>query len=114
MTIRLFYSGTGGNYEEIIKWMKKRESVAHFVRKYPADPNFEIFKTAYEAGNYKEAFYAANKVRKIARKLSFTLLHDLIRELMVNFTQHNFKVDKLFQEIVYVNENILFMLMYLE
>ena len=33
---------------------------------------------------------------------------------MVNFTQHNFKVDKLFQEIVYVNENILFMLMYLE
>ena len=50
MTIRLFYSGTGGNYEEIIKWMKKREYVAHFVRKYPADPNFEIFKTAYEAG----------------------------------------------------------------
>ena len=53
-------------------------ALERFLRKFPADPNYEKLTAAFAAGDYEEALTASHTLKGMCGNLSLTVLFSLL------------------------------------
>lgn len=89
MTIREFYSKTGGNYQEVIRHLGTEERVARFLKMFLKDPSFACLEQALEQGNGQEAFRAAHTLKGVCLNLGFSGLYLKCSRVTENLREGN-------------------------
>lgn len=81
MTIKEFYTATGGNYDDVIGRLRAESLVQKFVRKFPADGSYRLLCDSVAAGDYAEVFRAAHTLKGVCQNLGFASLYGVAGEL---------------------------------
>ena len=76
MTIEQCYELLGGSYASVLQRLMKKERVEKFLMRVPADPTFEQLQTAFEAGEWNNAFTAAHTLKGISANMGLADLHE--------------------------------------
>lgn len=69
MTLQDFYAAVGGSYEEVIAILRKDERIVKFLSRFPADESYAGLTAAIAAGDVKNAFELAHKLKGVALNL---------------------------------------------
>lgn len=87
MTVQECYRKMGGDYEDVVKRLRREERIRRFLLMVPQDTSFTSLCSAMEEKNMAEAFRAAHTLKGICQNLSLTrlgrsvgLLTELLRE----------------------------------
>ncbi len=59
------------------RFMGKEELLVRFLKKFPADPNFERLQEAMARKDYQDAFKAAHTIKGVCGNLSLTTLFEV-------------------------------------
>ena len=78
MTLQEFFEETGGNYDEVMRRMRKEERVRKFAGMFLRDDSYRLLNEAMESGNCEDAFRAAHTLKGVCANLSFTRLLDSV------------------------------------
>ena len=60
------------------RFMNNEALLERFLRKFPADPNYEKLTAAFAAGDYEEALTASHTLKGMCGNLSLTVLFSLL------------------------------------
>lgn len=71
----------GINMEEVlVRFMGKQDMVIKFLKKFPADPNYELLEKALENKDEKQALSASHVLKGVSGNLSMNVMHRLFSE----------------------------------
>ena len=75
MTVKECYEAMGGDYEDVMRRLRKDERVEKFLMKVLDDKSFQLLTDSMEAQNMDEAFRAAHTLKGICQNLSLNRLY---------------------------------------
>ena len=81
MTVNECYEAMGGDYEDVMRRLRKDERVEKFLMKVLDDKSFQLLTDSMEAQNMDEAFRAAHTLKGICQNLSLNRLYGSSNEL---------------------------------
>ncbi len=81
MTVEEFYREIRGDYDEVIKRLRKAEKIPRFVSMFLKDTNYAELKAAIEAEDTEAAFKAAHNLKGVSANLSLSELSRLASEI---------------------------------
>ena len=74
MTLKEFFTVTGGDYEGTLARLITEARIIKFARKFEDDPSYNNLLGALERGNVQEAFLAAHTLKGVSQNLGFEQL----------------------------------------
>ena len=74
MTLKEFYTATGGDYDGTLARLITEARIVKFVHKFENDPNYGDLLGALERGNVQDAFLAAHTLKGVSQNLGFDRL----------------------------------------
>ena len=69
MTVKECYEAMGGDYEDVMRRLRKDERVEKFLMKVLDDKSFQLLTDSMAARNMDEAFRAAHTLKGICQNL---------------------------------------------
>ena len=75
MTLREFYTATGGDYEGTLARLITEARIRKFVLKFKDDPSFHELCSALERKDVQSAFMAAHTLKGVSQNLGFDRLY---------------------------------------
>lgn len=81
MTVNECYKAMGGDYEDVMRRLRKDERVEKFLLKVLDDKSFQLLTDSMEARNMDDAFRAAHTLKGICQNLSLSRLYHSSSEL---------------------------------
>lgn len=81
MTIQEVYEEIGGNYDDVLKRLRKAELVEKFSKKFLDDTSFCDLKKALDDENLEDAFRAVHTLKGVCLNLSFASIFEVANEL---------------------------------
>lgn len=74
MTIQECYEKMGGNFEEVIRRLRKEDFVKKFLVKFPNDPSYGELVSSMEKGDVEVGFRAAHTLKGVCQNLGLERL----------------------------------------
>lgn len=74
MDIREFYTNIEGDFDDVLKRMRKEERILKYVNLFVQDPSYEGLLKSMEEGDYEEGFRMAHSLKGVCQNLGFTRL----------------------------------------
>ena len=81
MTLKEFYSITGGDYRNVIDRLDSERIVIKFLRRFSGDVLFEQLEQEIVAGNQKEAFQLAHTFKGACVNMGLGSLEESTKQL---------------------------------
>ena len=75
MTLKEFYTVSGGDYEGTLARLLTEARIKKFAHKFKDDPSFGELCKALEEGNAEAAFLAAHTLKGVCQNLGFDSLY---------------------------------------
>lgn len=75
MTLKEFYTITGGDYDSTLARLITEARIIKFARKFQDDPSYGELCSALEKGDVKAAFLAAHTLKGVSQNLGFDSLY---------------------------------------
>lgn len=72
MTVKEFYNGIGGNFEDVVYRLNNEKNILKYLSKLLADGTFEELVAAMEKGDYETAFRSAHTLKGLCLNFSLT------------------------------------------
>ena len=74
MTIQECYEKMGGNFEEVIRRLRKEDFVKKFLVKFPGDPSYGELVESMDKGDVEVGFRAAHTLKGVCQNLGLERL----------------------------------------
>ena len=81
LTIQEVYEEIGGDYNDVIKRLRKPELVEKFTKKFLDDMSFNDLKKALDDENLEDGFRAVHTLKGVCLNLSYTSIFEVANEL---------------------------------
>lgn len=81
MTIQEVYEEIGGDFDDVIKRLRKPELVEKFTKKFLADTSFNDLKKALEEEKLEDGFRAVHTLKGVCLNLSYTSIFEVANKL---------------------------------
>ena len=81
MDVKTVYELVGGDYEDVVKRLRKEERVGKFLGLFLKDTAFGDLKAAMEADDMEKAFVAAHTAKGVCGNLSLERLRRMVSDL---------------------------------
>ena len=81
MTIQEVYEEINGDYDDVIKRLRKPELVEKFTKKFLDDKSFKDLQKALDEENLEDAFRAVHTLKGVCLNLSFVSIFGVANEL---------------------------------
>ena len=75
MTLKDFYTVTGGDYESTLARLITEVRIKKFVHRFKDDPSYHELCCALEKGDVQAAFIAAHTLKGVSQNLGFDSLY---------------------------------------
>ena len=75
MTLKEFYTVTGGDYDGTLARLITEARILKFAQKFKDDPSYNELCSALEKGNAENAFLAAHTLKGVSQNLGFNALY---------------------------------------
>ncbi len=81
MNLKDCYIKFGGDFDEVIGRLRRKQLVEKFMYKFLDDKSFDLYQTSMANKDYDEALRAVHTLKGICQNLSFTELYESSREI---------------------------------
>lgn len=107
MTLKEFYTVTGGDYEGTLARLITEARIKKFVLRFKEDPGFAELCLALERGDVQAAFIAAHTLKGVSQNLGFDLLYKSSHEVTEILRAGSLEVDAFMPELKSRYESII-------
>lgn len=81
MDIRMFYSGLGADYNNVLNRLGSEALIKKYLTKFSDDDSFSVLQECISTQNYTDAFRAAHTMKGVCLNLELTPLSALAAQL---------------------------------
>ena len=76
MNLKDCYIKFGGDFDEVLRRLRREETVQKFAFKFLDDKSFSLFESSIGSKDYEDALRAVHTLKGICQNLSFTRLFE--------------------------------------
>lgn len=93
MTVEQFYVEIGGNFEEVLSRLGKRERIAKYLNKFGAEDESSNLERLLNEKNYEEAFRCVHSIKGMCLNLGLVGLQQVASDLCEELRNGEPKID---------------------